>query len=194
MSLSKRDVMIILVTMNLASCVGSNESASPVPVCQGITVKLVCLAKFQQIEPNSCLITVSIQNLSSTEYDLGPIRWLENQLCQVYMQEDGNTVGPKYAVEDGWPWNRLTTRGEYWDRVNNVRGAIVIPAFGSYDILTTKIPLNPKADEHVIWAQIFLPHEGSKFLHKLGARGPVIRSNTLLIRSEGHEIWGHHTD
>lgn len=177
----------LLMALALGACTNVPETR-PVEFAANVScAKVVCLATFHEIEPNSCSITVSIQNISTVAVDLGPIAWLMDQLCQVYVQVDGTLCEPKYIVQDGWPWNRLTTRGEYWDAVNNTKTMLVILGRESKDIGTTRVSWNPKAHEVAIWAQLFLPTEGSRISHKMGARGPVLMSNTLLIRCGNRE-------
>jgi hypothetical protein len=142
---------------------------------------LTCQCDLKETTPRKWVASISLRNdgMEDVAIDSLGSEHAREQLSQLYLIIDGRKTSPKIPTEDVWPYAESVERPQL-----NQRKALVVPAHRSVEVYSTEFEWPEKAREVVLWAQVFLPRRESSIQHRLGARGPVLKSNTYVMRAD----------
>ncbi len=139
---------------------------------------LTCICTVENATSERATVRAYLKNVSSVPVNLGPgVRMVDfKQLCQVLVRIDGQARQPSSSIQDVWPLAKQI-------KVFDLRPApLVIVGPGESILLASKeIDWPAQSGEVMLWAEVFLPSSESKVRHRLGARGPVLVSNGILL-------------
>jgi hypothetical protein len=143
---------------------------------------ITCLCSVDIVGGRQLIVHVSLTNISDKPVGLNEDYFPRDfsTFCQSYLIVDGIQEPMLLPpVEDAWPYG-VVLKGAFSEVDLK---PIVLNAGESIEILREEAELPERWHEVLVWARFFIPDLESKITQKGGGRGPVIQSNTIMLKS-----------